>query len=98
MNRYTKTTFSHNNISKKNPLVGVQEKGSKASSKTIDVLGLPTKVARPLVKKPIEEMGKAPPTDIDQSAEEFIMKFRNQLKIQRMESIDNYHKMLARGT
>ncbi|GKE83194.1 hypothetical protein Tco_1553194, partial [Tanacetum coccineum] len=38
-------------INKKNPQVVVQERGSKASSKKMDVLGLPTKVARPPVKK-----------------------------------------------
>ncbi|CAK9158455.1 unnamed protein product [Ilex paraguariensis] len=36
--------------------------------------------------------------DINESAEAFINKFRQQLMIQRLESIENYEKMLARGT
>ncbi|KAK1364050.1 hypothetical protein POM88_039611 [Heracleum sosnowskyi] len=36
--------------------------------------------------------------DINESAEAFIKKFRKQLVIQRLESIENYEKMLARGT
>ncbi|KAF5466717.1 hypothetical protein F2P56_016621, partial [Juglans regia] len=38
-----------------------------------------------------------PPQDIDESAEAFIKKFRHQLLIQRLESIENYEQMLARG-
>ncbi|KAJ4828434.1 hypothetical protein Tsubulata_049361 [Turnera subulata] len=38
-----------------------------------------------------------PSIDIDQSAELFIQKFRRQLLIQRLESIENYEQMLARG-
>uniref|UniRef100_A0A5K1E1I1 DUF761 domain-containing protein n=1 Tax=Nymphaea colorata TaxID=210225 RepID=A0A5K1E1I1_9MAGN len=36
--------------------------------------------------------------DIDQCADAFIKRFRKQLLIQRMESIENYQQMLARGT
>ncbi|CAK9164857.1 unnamed protein product [Ilex paraguariensis] len=36
--------------------------------------------------------------DINQSAEAFIRKFRQELVIQRLDSIENYEKMLARGT
>ena len=36
--------------------------------------------------------------DINESAEAFIKKFRKQLVIQRLESIENYENMLARGT
>ncbi|KVH93013.1 Protein of unknown function DUF761, plant [Cynara cardunculus var. scolymus] len=56
---------------------------------------LPVKMAE---EKSKPAAAAAAAADIDQSAEDFIMKFRNQLMIQRMESIDNYHKMLARGT
>lgn len=35
--------------------------------------------------------------DINESAEAFIQKFRQQLMIQRLESIENYEQMLARG-
>lgn len=39
-----------------------------------------------------------PSMDINESAELFIQKFRQQLLIQRLESIENYEQMLARGT
>ena len=35
--------------------------------------------------------------DINESAEKFIQNFRQELLIQRLESIENYDKMLARG-
>ncbi|KAJ7962878.1 DUF761 domain-containing protein [Quillaja saponaria] len=35
--------------------------------------------------------------DINESAEAFIQNFRKQLMIQRLESIENYEKMLQRG-
>ncbi|KAF5739103.1 hypothetical protein HS088_TW12G00302 [Tripterygium wilfordii] len=35
--------------------------------------------------------------DINDSAEAFIKKFRQQLLIQRLESIENFEQMLARG-
>lgn len=99
MKKYTTSPFSHNNIiNRKNLKIGVQEKGSKANLKKADVVIPPSKVVGPPTKAG-ELKGKPQVVaDIDQSAEEFIMKFRNQLKIQRMESIDNYNKMLARGT
>lgn len=77
---------------------GVQERGPKAGTKKTKTVVPLAKVVGPLTKV-VEETSKLPAaTDIDQSAEEFIKKFRNHLKIQRLESIDNYHKMLARGT
>lgn len=36
--------------------------------------------------------------DINQSAEKFIKNFRQELQIQRLESIASYEEMLARGT
>ncbi|KAL5575605.1 hypothetical protein UlMin_017379 [Ulmus minor] len=38
-----------------------------------------------------------PSMDINESAELFIQKFRKQLLIQRLDSIENYEQMLARG-
>ena len=35
--------------------------------------------------------------DINASADAFIKNFRNQLLIQRLQSIENYHQMLNRG-
>ncbi|KAH7547379.1 uncharacterized protein LOC107408349 [Ziziphus jujuba] len=43
------------------------------------------------------ELEKKPSMDINESAEAFINKFRQQLLIQRLESIENYEQMLARG-
>ncbi|KAK1416791.1 hypothetical protein QVD17_25908 [Tagetes erecta] len=100
MKRYTNTPPSQSEINTKNPQVGVQERAQDTCLKKTELLaGLPpTRVVDPSAKVAVEK--SKPPTvaDIDQSAEEFIMKFRKQLMIQRMESIDNYHKMLARGT
>lgn len=43
------------------------------------------------------ELEKKPSMDINESAEAFIQNFRKQLLIQRLESIENYEQMLARG-
>ncbi|OMO54295.1 hypothetical protein CCACVL1_27905 [Corchorus capsularis] len=52
-------------------------------------------------KKPVaaapNKLEKKPSMDIDASAEAFIQKFRHQLLLQRLESIENYEQMLARG-
>ncbi|KAK8664176.1 hypothetical protein V6N13_083975 [Hibiscus sabdariffa] len=40
---------------------------------------------------------RMPSVDINESAEAFIQKFRHQLLLQRLESIENYQQMLARG-
>ncbi|KAJ7951883.1 DUF761 domain protein, partial [Quillaja saponaria] len=48
----------------------------------------------PAVTKKLESK---PSQDINQSAEAFIQNFRKQLLIQRLESIENYEKMLERG-
>ncbi|KAL7594572.1 hypothetical protein Lser_V15G29276 [Lactuca serriola] len=37
-------------------------------------------------------------SDIDKRADDFIKNFRNQLKIQRVESLKRFHEMINRGT
>nr|GEX81399.1 hypothetical protein CTI12_AA086460 [Tanacetum cinerariifolium] len=37
-------------------------------------------------------------TDIDKRADDFIKNFKNQLKIQRAESLKRFHEMINRGT
>lgn len=37
-------------------------------------------------------------SDVNKSADAFIQRFRQQLEIQRMQSLENYENMLARGT
>ncbi|XP_060206548.1 pathogen-associated molecular patterns-induced protein A70 [Lycium barbarum] len=57
-------------------------------------------------KPPVSENKAAPPKklerkqseDINESAENFINKFKQQLLLQRLESIENYEEMLKRGT
>lgn len=49
---------------------------------------------KPVEVKKIEPRGSE---DINESAEAFIKRFRQQLLIQRLESIENYEQMLARG-
>ncbi|KAF7124167.1 hypothetical protein RHSIM_Rhsim12G0192500 [Rhododendron simsii] len=48
--------------------------------------------------KKLGVLRREPSIDINQSAEAFINKFKQQLRIQRLESIENYEQMLARGT
>ncbi|KAK7335980.1 hypothetical protein VNO80_28155 [Phaseolus coccineus] len=43
------------------------------------------------------ERTKKPVEDINASADAFIKNFRNQLLIQRLQSIENYEQMLNRG-
>ncbi|KAI8017482.1 hypothetical protein LOK49_LG04G02587 [Camellia lanceoleosa] len=45
-----------------------------------------------------KKLESQPSMDINESAELFINKFKQQLLIQRLESIENYEQMLARGT
>ncbi|PIN10846.1 hypothetical protein CDL12_16554 [Handroanthus impetiginosus] len=52
------------------------------------------KVAAP---PPKDKLERKPTEDINESAEAFIRKFRQELRIQRMESIENYKQMLQRG-
>ncbi|CAI9114013.1 OLC1v1037484C1 [Oldenlandia corymbosa var. corymbosa] len=53
------------------------------------------KVEEPNKNKALERKSTE---DINQSAEAFINKFRQQLLLQRLESIENYEQMLRRGT
>ncbi|WCJ40575.1 hypothetical protein M5689_021489 [Euphorbia peplus] len=48
-------------------------------------------------KAPVKKLESKPSMDINESAENFINNFRKQLMIQRLESIENYENMLARG-
>lgn len=48
--------------------------------------------------KKLGVLRREPSIDINQSAEAFISKFKQQLRIERLESIENYEQMLARGT
>ncbi|XP_031106030.1 pathogen-associated molecular patterns-induced protein A70 [Ipomoea triloba] len=51
------------------------------------------------VAPPAKKLERKPTTeDINQSAEAFIQKFKHQLLLQRLESIENYEQMLRRGT
>ena len=43
------------------------------------------------------KLARKPYQDVDASADAFIKKFRQQLTIQRLESIENYEQMVARG-
>lgn len=44
-----------------------------------------------------KKLESKPSVDINESAEAFIRKFREQLMIQRLNSIENYEKMLSNG-
>ncbi|XP_065867777.1 uncharacterized protein [Euphorbia lathyris] len=47
--------------------------------------------------KAAEKIERKASMDINQSAENFINNFRKQLMLQRLQSIENYENMLARG-
>ncbi|KAK7325228.1 hypothetical protein VNO77_29387 [Canavalia gladiata] len=44
-----------------------------------------------------KKLERKPTEDINASADAFIRNFRQQLHIQRLQSIENYNQMLARG-
>ncbi|KAK4350257.1 hypothetical protein RND71_029570 [Anisodus tanguticus] len=84
------------------------EEADKNSERPIDYFTRENK--RPnstaMRKPPVSENKAAPPKkleskpseDINESAENFIKKFKQQLLLQRLESIENYEEMLKRGT
>ncbi|KAH0690656.1 hypothetical protein KY289_018014 [Solanum tuberosum] len=45
-----------------------------------------------------KKLESKPSEDINESAENFIKKFKQQLVLQRLESMENYEQMLKRGT
>lgn len=47
---------------------------------------------------PPKKLERMSTEDVNASAEAFIQKFRQQLFLQRVESIENYEQMLKRGT
>lgn len=51
-----------------------------------------------VVAPPKNKLERKPTEDVNESAEAFIKKFRQQLLLQRLESIENYEQMLKRGT
>ncbi|KAK7851219.1 hypothetical protein CFP56_042671 [Quercus suber] len=63
-----------------------REKGDQVKPRTIEIKEAVTK-----------QLESKPSQDINESAEAFIKKLRQQLLIQRLESIENYEQMLERG-
>ncbi|KAL2516581.1 uncharacterized protein Fot_30552 [Forsythia ovata] len=54
--------------------------------------------AKKQVAAPPKKLERKTTEDINESAEAFITKFKQQLLLQRLESIENYEQMLKRGT
>ncbi|GAU22302.1 hypothetical protein TSUD_261020 [Trifolium subterraneum] len=69
---------------RKNPLSSSSSSSSHEAEKKV------TQQTKKLERLPSEE-------DINASADAFIKNFRQQLMLQRLQSIENYEKMLARG-
>ncbi|KAK2432482.1 hypothetical protein QL285_017874 [Trifolium repens] len=69
---------------KKNPSSSSSSSSSHEAEKKV------THQTKKLERMPSEE-------DINASADAFIKNFRQQLMLQRLQSIENYEKMLARG-
>lgn len=59
--------------------------------------GMNNKVKEKARKEEVSKCSTAGDDDIDDLAEAFIKNFRNQLKVQREESLKHFHKMIARG-
>ncbi|EXB67323.1 hypothetical protein L484_025805 [Morus notabilis] len=59
-----------------------------------DIVAVENKKSETTSNKKLESK---PSMDINESAEAFIKNFRQQLLIQRLDSIENYQKMIARG-
>ena len=78
----TPTTLQH----EKEKANDFREKGDHVKPRTIEIKEAVTK-----------QLESKPSQDINESAEAFIKKFRQQLLIQRLESIENYEQMLERG-
>ncbi|GFQ07217.1 hypothetical protein PHJA_002865800 [Phtheirospermum japonicum] len=51
-----------------------------------------------VVAPPPKAAERKPTEDINECAEQFIRKFRQQLLLQRLESIENYEQMLKSGS
>lgn len=75
---------SSTNQEKKNPSSSSSSSSSHETEKKV------SHQTRKLERLPSEE-------DINASADAFIKNFRKQLMLQRLQSIENYEKMLARG-
>lgn len=54
--------------------------------------------AAEVIPPPPKKLERMSTEDVNASAEAFIQKFRQQLFLQRVESIENYEQMLKRGT
>ncbi|GMI93881.1 hypothetical protein HRI_003057400 [Hibiscus trionum] len=67
---------------------------SRFADKNVDISGVTEKKA---AAAPRNKLEREPSVDINESAGAFIQKFRHQLLLQRLESIENYEQMLARG-
>lgn len=77
---------SHNQQGKEE----IKHSSSSSSSSSHEAEKKVTRQTRKLERLPSEE-------DINASADAFIKNFRQQLMLQRLQSIENYEKMLARG-
>ncbi|KAG6425341.1 hypothetical protein SASPL_115771 [Salvia splendens] len=52
---------------------------------------------RKVAPPPPKKLERKPTEDINASAEAFIRKFKQQLHLQRLESLENFEQMLKRG-
>lgn len=95
-----KSSISHHhyytNIS--NKVIKEEEEGIVLKDEGFKKSGNATGMKKEAAKNAETLADKKKVEDINESAEAFIKKFRKQLVIQRLESIENYEKMLARGT
>lgn len=91
MNSSIKPTFSN--------LKTIEEDGERNEVRSMEYKKRTCGGARAETVAPPKSQAERKPTeDINESAEAFIRKFKQQLLLQRLDSIEDYQQMLKRGT
>ncbi|KAL5056861.1 hypothetical protein RYX36_028465 [Vicia faba] len=98
------STMRRSNIPSSSDLKQIEEKSSTNMTKKIINFSTSSSCDHNEIKKAedsletnYKKLERKTTEDVNASADAFIKNFRQQLMIQRLQSIENYEKMLARG-